>query len=98
MFKRNRVIAATAVIGALVATGPIASAGAATTSAASTSTPGSSIPCYPFPAFCDPSTGQPASWAPWWVRPALGLPAAPLFQPITIQFPTTLVPLTHTSH
>ena len=91
MFKPNRLIAAGAVIGALAAAGPVASASAAQPAAvaASGTTAGSSIPCYPFPAFCDPSTGQPASWAPWWVWPALGLqppqgyPSIPL-QPITV--------------
>jgi hypothetical protein len=77
MFKVHRLIATAAVAGALAVAGPVAGASAAGTGTAVTS--GSSIPCYPFPAFCNPSNGQPAAWAPWWVRPALGLPATPVW-------------------
>ena len=94
MLKCNRLIAGAAVIGALAVAGPLASANAAqpATPVSSSSTPGSSIPCFPFPAFCDPSTGHPASWAPWWVWPALGLQPPPLFSPIPIQ-PLSTAPL-----
>lgn len=93
MFKGNRLVAAAAVIGALAAAGPVSGASAASSTATDTSggSPGSSIPCYPLPAFCNPTTGQPASWAPWWVWPALGLHApAPVLPPITIPSPITV--------
>ena len=95
MFKPTRLITAAALIGALAAAGPVASASAAQSApvVALGTNSGSSIPCYPFPAFCDPSTGQPAAWAPWWVRPALGLPPAPLWPPVAIPPPVAVVPL-----
>jgi hypothetical protein len=74
MFKRNRLIAAATIAGALATAGPIATAGAAGVPASATvAVSNSSIPCYPFPAWCG-SNGQPVPFAPWWVRPALGLP------------------------
>jgi hypothetical protein len=86
MFTRSRLIAAAALAAALASAGPVAGASAAQPGAV----PGlgtsatSNIQCYPLPAFCGPD-GQPASWSPWWVRPALGLPALPPFwQPIRI--------------
>jgi hypothetical protein len=79
MFKVKRVITAAALVGTLAVAGPVAGA-----SAAQPGTPGANIPCYPFPAFCNPSTGQPASWAPWWVGPALGLPPAPAWPPAPV--------------
>ena len=93
MFKGNRLVAAAAVVGALAAAGPVSSASAASSTAAGPSggTAGSSIPCYPLPAFCNPTTGQPASWAPWWVWPALGLQApGPILPPITFQQPIAI--------
>ena len=94
MSKSHRLIAAGAVISALAVAGPVAGAGAAQTAAAApTTTPGSSIPCYPFPAFCDPTTDKPASWAPWWVWPALGLQPPQGYPPITAQ-PITVPPIT----
>jgi hypothetical protein len=95
MFKIHRLIATGALLVALAAAGPVASASAAPSAAAvtSASSSGSSIPCYPFPAFCDPSTGQPAAWAPTWVWLALGqtppplFPQLPLLQPIPIAQP-----------
>ena len=92
MVKPTRLIAAAAVVGALAVAGPVAGASAAQATATPAASPGSSIPCYPFPAFCDPSTNEPAAWAPWWVRPALGLPPAPLWPPILIQPPSTTLP------
>ena len=102
MLTRHRLIAAAAAVGALAVAGPVAGA-RAQTAAATAPAPGSSIPCYPLPAFCGPD-GQPASWAPWWVWPALGLtPPAPtlpfpvgqriLIPPIVIQPPGTPAPL-----
>lgn len=89
MLKCNHLIAGAAVIGALAVAAPVAGANAAQPAApvSSGSAPGASIPCYPFPAFCDPSTRQPASWAPWWVWPALGLQPPPLFSPIPVPPP-----------
>jgi hypothetical protein len=94
MFKSHRLIAAVALIGALATAGPVASASAAQPAAAAApgTTQGSSVPCYPFPAFCGPN-GQPAPWAPWWIRPALGLPPASVWQPVWIG-PAPVAPLT----
>jgi hypothetical protein len=91
MFSPHRLIAAAAVVGALAVAGPVAGAGATTGVVAPPSTT-SSIPCYPFPAWCG-SNGQPVSWAPFWVRPALGLPPAPLFPPFVFPtFPAPAIP------
>jgi hypothetical protein len=96
MFSPHRLIAALAVTGALAVAGPVAGA-SATTGAVASST--SSVPCYPFPAWCG-SNGQPVSWAPFWVRPALGLPPAPLFPPFVLPtiplpgLPTIALPVT----
>jgi hypothetical protein len=95
MSKIHRLITAGALLGALAAAGPVATASAAPSAGVtqSASTAGSSIPCYPFPAFCDPSNGQPAAWAPSWVWMALGqTPPSPfgflpLPQPIAIGQP-----------
>jgi hypothetical protein len=81
MLKPNRLIASAALVGALAIAGPVAGASAA--QAGAVAAPGSSIPCYPLPAFCA-SNGQPAVWAPWWVRPALGLPPLLPWQPISL--------------
>ena len=94
MSKPHRLIAAGAVISALAVAGPVASAGAAQAAAAApTATPGSSVPCYPFPAFCDPTTDKPASWAPSWVWPALGL-QPPQGYPTSAPLPITAHPIT----
>jgi hypothetical protein len=84
MLKRNRLITAAALVGALAVAGPVAGASSAQPGAVVTpgTTSGSKIPCYPLPAFCA-SGGQPAVWAPWWVRPALGLPPVSHWPPIT---------------
>ena len=92
MFKPNRLIAIGAVLGALAAAGPVATAAAssAPTTAATGTNPGSSVPCYPFPAFCDPSTGKVASWAPYWVSLALGQPPANPWPVLTFPQPPSL--------
>jgi hypothetical protein len=94
MFKRSRLIAAAALVASLAVAGPVGAASAATAApvVASTATPGSNIPCYPFPAFCG-SDGQPAWWAPAWVRPALGLPSPSPWPPFTLGQPISIVPL-----
>jgi hypothetical protein len=94
MFTPHRLIAAAAVGGALAIAGPVTGASAAQTGAVTTPAT-SSVPCYPFPAWCG-SDGQPVAWAPWWVRPALGLPPSTPWATITIpQFgitPITALP------
>jgi hypothetical protein len=83
MFTRSRLIAAAAVATALATAGPVAGASAAQPGAivSSGTSATSNIPCYPLPAFCG-SDGQPAWWAPRWVRPALGLPPLPPLLPL----------------
>ena len=97
MFKRKSLIAAAALVGALAVSGPVAGASAAGAApvVASATTPGSNIACYPLPAFCG-SDGQPAWWAPAWVRSALGLPPASPWRvggPVTLGQPITILPL-----
>jgi hypothetical protein len=93
MLKRPRLIAAAAVTGALAAAGPVASASAAQTAAvAPVPTAGSSIPCYPLPAYCA-NDGQPAWWAPQWVRLALGYPPTLPWRPITPGPVMTILPV-----
>jgi hypothetical protein len=89
MFNPHRLIAAAAMTGALAIAGPVAAAGA-TTGVVPPSTV-SSVPCFPFPAWCG-SSGQPVSWAPWWVRPALGLPPTVTWPPVIL--PSSAVPVT----
>src|SRR5580704_6902493 len=78
----SRFVAAAALVAALAAAGPIADANAAPApeAVASGGASTSAIPCYPFPAWCGPD-GQPVPFAPWWVRPALGLPPSPVWPP-----------------
>jgi hypothetical protein len=93
MSIRNRFVAAATVVAALAAAGPVAGAGAAQSPVAiapGTTTSTSSIPCFPFPAWCGPD-GQPLPSAPWWVRPALGLPPTSPWPPLNI-LPVTIVP------
>jgi hypothetical protein len=92
MFTRSRLIAAAALATVLASAGPVAGARAAQPGAvvAPGTSATSNISCYPLPAFCG-ADGQPASWAPWWVRPALGLPPLPPFPPLWQ--PIRIVPL-----
>lgn len=83
MFIRNRLVAAAAVVGALAVAGPAAAGASAAPTRAAGATPAPNVPCYPYPAWCG-ADGQPVWFAPFWVRPALGLPPAPLWPPLSI--------------